>query len=186
MRRALTALLAALTVAACAHTSPTVHTAGAAATAAVVPQVDVAAAEAAIALARPELATTTTTAPAPKPAHQVHVASAAPAEVAGSPPEAWTCGGDLPSCTTLNRENPNRDLLAYNGGCHAPVGYTGGPPCGPAPRFSTACGKWQIVRGTWGGYGGYVNACDAPWQVQDERARQLAAGRGRCTHWREC
>jgi hypothetical protein len=42
-------------------------------------------------------------------------------------------------------------------------------------------GKWQITTGTWGGYGGYATADQAPEAVQDAKARELwrgGAGRG--------
>lgn len=102
----------------------------------------------------------------------------APAVVAG----AWSCGGSLPPCYVLNRENPNRDLTVYNGGSHHPVGYTGGNPEGD----STASGKWQFLRSTWANFRGYVNAADAPWQVQDEKARLLWADGAGCSHWKAC
>lgn len=92
------------------------------------------------------------------------------------------CGGDLPPCYVMMRESGG-DLRVWNGGCYAPVGYRGGSsPCGG----STASGKWQFIRGTWGGFGGYVNAADAPESVQDERARQLWAGGRGCGHWAAC
>lgn len=95
---------------------------------------------------------------------------------------AWGCGGDLPPCWVLDRENPNRDLTAYNGGAHHPAGYLGGNPEGD----STASGKWQFLRSTWNGFGGFVNAADAPWQVQDAKARQVWAGGRGCSHWAAC
>jgi hypothetical protein len=99
-------------------------------------------------------------------------------------PDPWSCGGDLPPCWVLHRENPNRDLRAYNGGCHAPVGYTGPPPCGA--RHSTASGKWQDLRSTWNLFGGFVNAADAPWWVQDEFNRGLWDDGAGCSHWSAC
>lgn len=104
----------------------------------------------------------------------------APAATGGG----WGCGGDLPPCWVLKRENPNRDAKAWNGGCHAPVGYTGGPPC--RRGRSTASGKWQFIRSTWGKFGGYLNAADAPLSVQDAKARALWAGGRGCSHWSAC
>lgn len=40
-------------------------------------------------------------------------------------------------------------------------------------------GAYQADHGTWGGYGGYPNADDAPPAVQDEWARALYRLRGR-------
>ncbi len=92
------------------------------------------------------------------------------------------CGGDLPPCWVMRRESKG-DIRVWNGICYAPIGYAGRySPCGG----SSASGKWQIVRGTWAGFGGYLNAADAPEAVQDARARQLwAHGRG-CSHWSAC
>ncbi len=92
------------------------------------------------------------------------------------------CGGDLPPCWVMRRESKG-DIRVWNGICYAPVGYAGRhSPCG----ISSASGKWQVVRGTWAGFGGYLNAADAPESVQDARVRQLwANGRG-CSHWSAC
>lgn len=95
------------------------------------------------------------------------------------------CGGSLPPCRVMRRESRG-DIRIWNGprhGCYAPVGWTGRrSPCGG----STASGKWQMLRGTWGRHRGYLNAADAPERVQDERARQLWAGGRGCSHWNAC
>lgn len=89
------------------------------------------------------------------------------------------CGGSLPSCSIMQRES-HGDTRIWNGGCYAPIGWTGSrSPCGG----STASGKWQIVRGTWNGFDGYLNAADAPEAVQDAKARILWAGGAGCGHW---
>ena len=95
---------------------------------------------------------------------------------------AGQCGGNLPPCWVLRKESRG-DIRIWNGPCYAPYGWTGRrSPCGG----STASGKWQFVRGTWAGFGGYLNAADAPERVQDDKARQLwANGRG-CGHWGAC
>jgi hypothetical protein len=95
------------------------------------------------------------------------------------------CGGDLPPCSIVRRES-KFDLRIWNGpggGCYAPFGYRGSSsPCGG----STASGKFQFIRRTWNGYGGYVNAADAPATVQNAKAREVwAHGRG-CSHWSAC
>jgi hypothetical protein len=91
------------------------------------------------------------------------------------------------------RRESGGNIRIWNGGCYAPYGYTGSrSPCGS----STASGKWQILRSTWGarivngkcvgGYGGYCNAADAPEEVQDAKARELWAGGRGCSHWSAC
>lgn len=93
----------------------------------------------------------------------------------------YPCGGDLPPCAVLRRESGG-DPRKWNGGCYAPVGWTGRSPCGT----SSASGLWQFVRGTWNGYGGYLNAADAPAEVQNEKARLAWAGGRGCSHWKAC
>lgn len=53
------------------------------------------------------------------------------------------------------------------------------------PR-SSASGGWQILDGTWDGYGGYARASDAPRAVQDAKAAELWAGGAGRSHWRAC
>lgn len=86
------------------------------------------------------------------------------------------CGGNLPPCYVMGRESGG-DTTVWNGGCH-------GGPCGGGA--SSASGKWQIVSGTWGGYGGYPNAASAPESVQDAKAAEVWAGGAGCSHWSAC
>lgn len=75
----------------------------------------------------------------------------------------YPCGGDLPPCSVLRRES-------------------GGNPTARNPS-SSACGLWQFISSTWDGFGGYASACDAPAEVQNEKARLLWAGGAGCGHW---
>lgn len=86
-------------------------------------------------------------------------ASPSPAQT----PSSGRCGGDLPPCCVMMRESGG-SLTAQN-------------------PTSTASGKWQFVNGTWGGYGGYAEAWQAPESVQDARARELWAGGAGASHW---
>jgi len=73
------------------------------------------------------------------------------------------CGGDLPTCAIMMCESGG-DIHAEN-------------------PSSSASGKWQILSSTWGGFGGYRRAADAPEWVQDARARQIWAGGAGRSQW---
>jgi hypothetical protein len=108
--------------------------------------------------------TTTTIAPPPPPPPEAPVqeyAGSSAGQVNGYP-----CGGDLPPCWVLQRES-------------------GGSPTAQNPS-SSASGLWQFLRGTWAGYGGYVEAWLAPPSVQNEKARLTWAGGSGCFHWSAC
>lgn len=76
-------------------------------------------------------------------------------------------GGDLPPQHVLDCENRSGSYTAEN-------------------SDSSASGRYQIVDGTWNGYGGYRHAADAPPDVQDAKARELWAGGRGASHWRSC
>lgn len=76
------------------------------------------------------------------------------------------CGGDLPTCHVLACESGG-DLTARN-------------------PHSSASGKWQILDGTWAGFGGFARAYLAPEAVQDAKARLLWAHGAGAHHWRSC
>jgi hypothetical protein len=49
---------------------------------------------------------------------------------------------------------------------------------GSCNEGSGACGAYQVMPSTWGGYGGYGSACDAPPSVQDQWAAEAYAQSG--------
>ena len=85
-----------------------------------------------------------------------------------APPQQGSgrCGGNLPPCYVMQRESGG-SLTARN-------------------PTSSAAGKWQFLSSSWGGYGGYASADQAPESVQDARAAQLWAGGSGCSHWSAC
>lgn len=50
----------------------------------------------------------------------------------------------------------------------------------------SACGKYQFVRSTWAGFGGYAHACIAPEATQDAKAVALWDNGNGCSHWSAC
>ncbi len=73
--------------------------------------------------------------------------------------QSYSSGGGSCSLSDIKRMESGGDYRAQN-----PV--------------STASGAYQVLNGTWGGYGGYSRAGDAPPDVQDKFARELYAKHG--------
>lgn len=90
-----------------------------------------------------------------------------PAPARPTIPAQGRCGGSLPSCQVMKCESGGNLRVRNISG-------------------SSASGKWQFLRSTWNGFGGYAEARDAPESVQDAKARQLWAGGAGASHWRSC
>lgn len=88
------------------------------------------------------------------------VAPLQPVETADSPKQTETTTSDSP------------DLLERIAKCESGGSYTA------QNRSSTASGRYQFLDSSWGGYGGYARAKDAPPAVQDAKARETFARRG--------
>jgi hypothetical protein len=57
-----------------------------------------------------------------------------------------------------------------------------GDPNAVNPRTGAA-GTYQFMPSTWGGYGGYASAADAPPDVQKQKFDQVYAGGAGASHW---
>lgn len=103
--------------------------------------------------------------PAPQPVRRQAVAALAPRA-------SGTCYAEpgTPPQSVLDRE----------------VGGAGYRPNVHNFSGSGAAGCWQFMPRTWGGYGGYASAADAPISVQNERAKQVWNGGAGCGHWGAC
>lgn len=82
---------------------------------------------------------------------------------------------------------PQQEQPVYSGGGGCVPDYivqreSGGDYNAENPT-STASGKYQFLDGTWGGYGGYQHASDAPPAVQDARACEVWANGAGASHW---
>ncbi len=65
------------------------------------------------------------------------------------------------------------------------VGYASGHGSWDGQTIQSPKHRWmiQFTDDTWGGYGGYQHAKDAPANVQNERARQVFAGGAGASNW---
>lgn len=114
----------------------------------------------------PVVASTTTVAKAVPRAPRVTAATLPPTLPA--PPVEGGGGGDPPE----GNEGAAQQQLEAIARCESGGSYVAENPT------STASGKYQVLDSTWGGYGGYQHASDAPPHVQEAFARELYARRG--------
>jgi hypothetical protein len=81
-------------------------------------------------------------------------------------------GGDLPPCCVMRRESGGNPT-AYN-----PTAIS------PSRPWDHATGIWQIITSTWAKFKGFLNAMDAPVEVQNEKARLVWAGGAGWSNWK--
>lgn len=96
--------------------------------------------------------------------------------LASAPVSSGACGGDLPSCCTLEHESHGNPYAVEPGHAGAPSGDPGDPE-------HHASGLWQFMPRTWNGFDGYPYAAAAPAAVQNEKARQVFAGGAGASNW---
>lgn len=105
-------------------------------------------------------------------------------------PTFWK--GRTASVSVVVAPEPVRQVVAKaSGSCYA---VPGGPPASVIQRESGfdpkarnrsgAAGCYQFMPGTWGGYGGYASADQAPVEVQNEKAKQVWSSPDGPCHWR--
>jgi transglycosylase-like protein len=89
----------------------------------------------------------------------VEVTPEAPAVAPQAPSQGYSGGGGGCGLDTIKQRESGGDYRAQN-------------------PSSSASGAYQVLDGTWGGYGGYQRAGDAPANVQDKFAQSLYAQHG--------
>lgn len=109
--------------------------------------------------------------PAPRARPRLH-AEPAPAPVASEPEREAPADTQYGSGSGCDYAIPCAIVMCESGGNYDAENPT-----------SSASGAYQIIDGTWGGYGGYSHASDAPPALQDERAAQIYAGGAGRGNW---